>query len=81
MDVVELLTELREWVTALNLTKFQVYVYFITSLVFWKIKPILRHRREVAEIKLDFFNKSQKLQNKIEAQKEKRARKLESKRK
>ena len=74
-ELTALLAELRQWIEAFGLTKWQVVVLLVAAMVVWRLPTLLQHRREIRALELDFRHKSDKLEARLSAELSKRERK------
>lgn len=65
MNAPEILAEIRQWMLALQLSKFEVFACFVTALIFWRLPLILKHRSEIRAIDQEFQRKTKELELRI----------------
>jgi len=80
-ELTNLLNELRFWYQALELTKFELFVIIGVAICAPLVPTMLKHRREMTALRLDFRLESDKIAAKIETEREKRKRKALGKKK
>lgn len=68
----ELLAELRNWITELGLSKYEVFLVFIVCLIAWRLPAIFSFLKEMRVINLDAKHKRLSLEAKIKREKERR---------